>query len=776
MNKDPLDIAQSTDSSIPQNSSIKVRKPFWLFLYPLAFILSLDHIFGIFTLFGVFPRSTDSYYHLHRIMLTIENYPHVPDYDSYLNFPDGALTFWPYGFDIIYATFAKLLTGGHPDQWWTMALCSLLTPLIWSFVPCFIYLMGTTLGSSRIGLWAAILIAIYNIDYHSVGYIDHHIFETFWLSVYLLVYLRAITYQDWWRARYCALLSGMAITAGLLCTTVLPLLIPVHAALVLSQLIREWSNKQERQRILSLNLYLWTALVITLTPFVATHIAEPTAINPALSVSWLVALLVGLLIAAITFKDSYKVNNDCETSLKKHSWSVLTTLLVLATFLTIPNLKLVEITKFIVYGIEHIYKADPWLASIQESQSPFLFNQDLVLSIYSGFIFLWPLILVWALFTGWRRSTARWTVAVLALLATVPACLQMKFVMFLITPYTIVLGLFIYEIFTWLKLPLPLGEPSPTIKLRIGQLIAISLLILLLSPLLATFTLRYNIVDSDGRFLNLYPTFKWLKEHSPTTSRLGKDLSDYSVVAHWGSGHWLVFFSQRPVVASPLGHNTTLRAAIRQGSAMLMKSPQEALPLMEYHKVRYIIIAPQPTTKILQLAHWKEDTAQVEPYNETTAIDNSLFSYLTNDGLPDRNPLLHYFRLVHESPSGINFPGSDRPYAMLFERVKGAEITGQAKPNSTVRISLQVNTLRGRKFFYYEKVQSDANGNFNLRVPYAVGVQRYSEVYIKTPYIIQNEDQTIKLNVTESDVLTGKKLVVEFPSSTEKLSLNSKKP
>ena len=39
---------------------------------------------------AIYLGGTDPLYHVRRIILTVRNYPHVPQFDYYVNFPHGA--------------------------------------------------------------------------------------------------------------------------------------------------------------------------------------------------------------------------------------------------------------------------------------------------------------------------------------------------------------------------------------------------------------------------------------------------------------------------------------------------------------------------------------------------------------------------------------------------------------------------------------------------------------------------------------------------------------
>ena len=56
----------------------------------------------------------DEYYHMRRILSTTYNFPHILNFDSYLNYPYGFQIGWPPFFDLLGALLAKILGVGHP--------------------------------------------------------------------------------------------------------------------------------------------------------------------------------------------------------------------------------------------------------------------------------------------------------------------------------------------------------------------------------------------------------------------------------------------------------------------------------------------------------------------------------------------------------------------------------------------------------------------------------------------------------------------------------------
>lgn len=714
---------------------------YWLLLYPLTLLLSLRNWNSVFTADGLFPRGTDSYYHLRRISYAFHNLS-VPDYDKYLNFPDGGLVRWPYGFDLLYAVAIKILTLGKADEWWIWALSSLLTPLLWSLVPCLTYLIAQRLNCRTTGYIAGLLLALFMCDYNSLGYIDHHYMEAVWTSVYLLFYLGALTTSDSISSYRRAVASGVVFTFGLLTTTTLPLMLVLHIGV--AGITACLSPSEQRSRLLQVNSLLAIGLLISLLPFATTHIAEAHEINPALTTCWLAAWV--MLAATLAFRHLF---------IKDVRRLELAAVLLLAG-VAFPIIDWHRILEFALYGLSHIHKVDPWLAGIQESQSMLFAGIDFVLSVYTGFILFWPISLCYILWQAWRNSEIGFlTIALLALLASPVAFIQLKFLLFISVPYVLVTA----RAFKLLLGRIWIAAEGQSVTYRLIRIAVLVLIPVLLWPAISKLATPASVVTPDGRFQGLYPTMRWLRAYTPKTSREGTLPTDYGVVTHWGSGHWIVAIAERPVVGSPLGGpEEQLRDSIRIGSLMLLSSPSEALELMQKRRIRYVVISPQPLNRVLQLAYW--DAAQAAPlkvYDEQTALNQSLFLALFNDGLPvgssaDREALRH-FRLVHESPEGISWPSTDRPFAMVYELVKGAYISGSAPAGSEVRLSVQLETPR-RSFIYSDSVQADSKGRFTFLVPYNTGAQKYSEVKASS-YLLRTSTSQSVVHVSSEQVLQG---------------------
>jgi dolichyl-diphosphooligosaccharide--protein glycosyltransferase len=734
-----------------QNTEVTKYSRFWPVIYLIAFLLNMRIVSSVLTDFGVFPRGTDSYYHMRRIIYFLEHSFQLPSLDYYANFPIGSPIYYPYGFTLSYATFVKIISLGTADEWWATALCCLLTPLIAASIPCIAYFIGVAYGEARIGLWASIILALFPCEYYFVGYIDHHVFETFWLSFYMLFYLKANKFleTDPAKAKRNAIASGLSISAGLLFTNSLPALIPLHCGILFLQLLKVWQDKKLRFTILSLNVFLFIALLTFLAPFVSTKIATP--INPNLGLGWLVSFIIYLFVLGVLWvwqRDS-KDLTPLPTKLIFLSLVIFT--------VSCLGLEWGSLTKFLAFSSTgFFFKADPVVAMISESRPLWLSSIWVILGTYSGGLLLWPLAVVLMLTITWKQSNSNWIIAICSLATSILAFIQLRFMTLFIVPFALTIGFFLQYIFQ--KLNLENVQQINKSKLVVNQLIFAGIVLFILYPLLSLINLRSGIVGfNDERFVSIYPTLTWIEQNTPKTSVEGNKDTDYSIVCPWDLGNWVIFFSKRPAVATPLVH--VAREGLQEGSEIFMLPPEKALDLIQKRRTKYILIAPMPIKDNFNIAQWPNKNPDILD-DQDEALKRSLYYNLLQGGVPNGNKALQHFRLVYQSSP--EFIYKDRPYTLLFEYVPGVKVSGKAKPNSNIKVFGIVKDKLNQTTLYNDVTQTDSEGNFSLVLPYAMGIQKYSAYKLIKPYKLQSDEKTIEVSASETDVLTGKSQEVNF--------------
>ncbi|KAF0248692.1 MAG: dolichyl-diphosphooligosaccharide--protein glycosyltransferase, partial [bacterium] len=272
------------------------RSLVWLILWPLAVLLRMSNTFGVFVDGQVFLYATDPYYHLRRIILAFNNFPHVLDKDIYLNFPNGAPTHWPFGFDIIMAAIISLLTLGQADSWWIEAIGALLPALIGGLLPLVIYLVALDLSDQFTALIAGILSALLpmTIHYAQIGNLDHHFLAALCQGLFWLTYLRASQKQE--KSNLWAILAGLVLLIGFTSTTEFPFVILIHCIYLF---VVWFTFEKRRDELILINLKIFLSVTVFLLPCVFTRYFEPNGVSPLIACSWLGCFAFSIFLSAL---------------------------------------------------------------------------------------------------------------------------------------------------------------------------------------------------------------------------------------------------------------------------------------------------------------------------------------------------------------------------------------------------------------------------------------------------------------------------------------------
>lgn len=132
----------------------------------------------------------DLYYHVRRIDLATRAWPSVPDFDAWMNFPDGGFAPWPPLFDLVVATLARV-TGIESIRvavFFPAVLGALSVVPFWA-------LLRPRCG--RAPTWLATLLFAAlpaNVVVGTLGHIDHHVAEVLlqlWVYAWFARTLRA---------------------------------------------------------------------------------------------------------------------------------------------------------------------------------------------------------------------------------------------------------------------------------------------------------------------------------------------------------------------------------------------------------------------------------------------------------------------------------------------------------------------------------------------------------------------------------------------------------
>mgnify|MGYP006380651543 FL=1 len=114
-------------------------------------------------------------------------------------------------------------------------------------------------------------------------------------------------------------------------------------------------------------------------------------------------------------------------------------------------------------------------------------------------------------------------------------------------------------------------------------------------------------------------------------------------------------------------------------------------------------------------------------------------------------------RLVYESPSASDvrgFAGEIKQYK-VFERVKGARLTGRARPGVKVTLSGTVVTNQGRAFQAVRETIADSSGRFVIEAWYPTVNQGEFKTGVNGAYMLKIGNAGKGLLVSEEDIING---------------------
>ncbi|RNI15817.1 oligosaccharyl transferase, archaeosortase A system-associated [Methanohalophilus sp. RSK] len=128
----------------------------------------------------------DPWYHLRNVESILHNFPNMLWFDAYTQYPEGTHQIFAPLFDMLLATIIWILGFGNPSQDLTNTVCAYYPAFLGALVVIPTYFVAKWLFDRRVGLLAALLVAIAPGQFLSrsiIGFNDHHIAETLFTTV-----------------------------------------------------------------------------------------------------------------------------------------------------------------------------------------------------------------------------------------------------------------------------------------------------------------------------------------------------------------------------------------------------------------------------------------------------------------------------------------------------------------------------------------------------------------------------------------------------------------
>lgn len=762
-------------------------------MLPALFAIKDGHV-----LFAEF----DPYYHMRRIAFAVHNFPFTNVFDPYVNYPVGYYVGWPPLLDVTAAALSLIVGLGHPDQF-TVELVSATLPVVFgllAIVAAYLFVRDTF--NEKAALLAAFVMAIIpaSIFRATFGFTDHHVLEVLLSLTLYVLFMRAVTRA---KARKLTLrnlssnkeplvyaaLAGIAIAAMVFTWDGAPILIGAVLLYALLQYSVDAGRKESSE---------YLSIVGALASAVALLLVAPAALTSyhglrlevsAIYLSLFHAIFMAGLLGFFLFIEGLRR----AVASAKAPWFALPAGIVVAAGagLLVTKFALPQVFTNLEGGIAFLTGASQYGPGISEV-SPLLvfdgqFSIIIIVLYFSTAMVLGIVGAIWFLYSFLKTKPGNQEIFFLvwALVIIAIGLLQSRFVYQLGACTAVFAGYAMYKILAVAGLDRLLehraagaakGKNQP---FRMPPLLlpaAIVLLLVLVPTAQASYD-RYTLPEPYTQDWN--EAALWLKNHSPPTAGVySQNMSvvpEYGVMTWWDYGNFVLYRAERPAVAN------NFQTGIEDSAQFFVAQNETAADrLMDLHNARYVMLDKRSTSNTINgfagggrfeaiLSVTGDDMYSYfmlyrmpQPYSNVVSPEgnekyyNAMFSRMYYGwGCGGMSPIggsqngLEHYSLLYTTN------GFDP--VQVYEYVKGATLTGTARPGAKVEIRLDVTNGNVTKT-YDSATLADATGAYRFTVPYSTGSA--GNVRTGPDYTITSGAGTVKVQVPEDAVTSGKTIAV----------------
>lgn len=682
----------SPPADIPASSTGRAFGAATLVVLGIALYLRLCGAERAFLGTELVPVDGDSLYHLRRIRLTAESFPHVPWSDPSIAWPSPAPVPWAPGFDLMGALalrFGKATGGALGADLWVASLCPLLGVAVVGATMELVHALAEGLPGRRAATLSAGLLAAMvpqGMAISRFGCIDHHVAEALAMVLLARWALDPLVHPDvGTRYRVGFELAGGAVSGWAVWVfTGAPLYVAIAASVLLSAALLA-----RRPRILGSGgpgLLLGAGLAALGTvPAVAAHgralaFGFPSWLQPLLLATSGVALCAAVLCGARAAVGPRRagVLLAAAAAVAAVAW------------VTFPS----GAAQVVAAVREWLLKSDPWLARIDEFQ-PMLRAYGGVYRFLGAAGYAAPLAIALSAAAlapmGWRRAVAFCGVCV-ALLALM--LLQLRF----------------GRVFA----PFLAASCGLGLAWAAGRLARVARVAWALPVLVA---LGLAILDPRIRATAFEPEFVPDGAVEAALDLRQRDPGDRpGVLAPWDLGNYFLVLAGRPVMTTGFGPYPDA-AAYEEATRAFTLGERDLLPLLERRRIGWVAAGAANL-----FARVPGRTAAV-PFSGRALSGQWLREVpsapllLGGSGLPSLGvPHFAHLMPVFASQRAVVGIDGSLPVLWTYQVVAGARLHGRAAAGN--RIMLEVPLVEhGRTHVWRAFADADAGGSWTMTIP-----------------------------------------------------------
>ncbi|PWR72921.1 oligosaccharyl transferase, archaeosortase A system-associated [Methanospirillum stamsii] len=582
---------------------------FLLLLFSMIITLILHSQTYTLLTSGVFPQvlTPDPWYIIRQTELAAHSFPSYTWFDPFTGFPDGTIIYWGPFLPLLCGLLAQIPGSGNESAMilfvsWIPVLTAMLTiPLAYWF--------GKEIKGEMCGIAAAFLMAVMPGSYlirSMYGYVDHHIFESFFMLAYslalVLFFNRIYGNNDTPRIKPAVLgggITGLMLGLGMINAPTMILIAGITTIFVLFaayQLINQGKNLLPFSILIGVSSCIGAVITqIFYTPDPA--VQAPFIFNPVSLASVLfIPAIAGFLFLGLQFlMKKYQV---------KHNRILPVTLLSVLTVIILAFLLLPGYANDLLNSIMGALNSVPTNYGIAE-----YFPLSLDVAFFNYHLMLLMLIpgLLLLLISGIRKQDSiaiyliLWT-GVTGLLTITNTRYEILFAV----PLALTTAYFLDWLFHYERKIVDITTESlteeksvqdknwrerPTSLIAMVLLIGTCLLSLCIGGMVATADYNYQpYVASEDWVEGLL----WMKTATPDpgvnyyqtyqSDTFTYPDSSYGVLSWWDYGHWITTIAHRMAVTNPFQANLDMGAQF-----FMDKKESGADTIATTNNIRYII-------------------------------------------------------------------------------------------------------------------------------------------------------------------------------------------
>ena len=537
--------------------------------------------------------SDDPLYNLRQVESLLTNDHLYPWFDPMTSYPMGeSIVFWGPLFQTIIAQVCIIT--GTITRIDIISTGLLIAPIMAAIVVPIVYFIGTACGNWKTGLISALFISIISgqFFYRSMyGYMDHHVAEVLFSTMFCLFYMWALLAKDHSKKYmiFLAGMAGMAFLAGLLVMPTMILFAMITAVYTGVQfLIDTCHNKKSSEYLVLINTTVFSIAICGFLIFGIKH--QGTALSMySIGHVYAYSLLIGATILLYIVQKAVK---------EKYHGLLYPVCLAGLTLLITTSIYLVDRSAFstIIADLSQFFEQTPITNTITEAAGWTLdlawvsFNYGMILAICGAgyiiyhnikknrpeqiFFILWSLVI---LLSTWQHMRYEYYLAVnIAILAGI-------FVTSSIQPL-------------WAKLKssinVDFSDKSPV------KTYSLFILIIGISVFFIFSSVNYDCALATHNLTKIDPEWKetmdWMQNNTPITGidyyrsynpeNFSYPNSAYGIMSAWDYGHMITVYGNRIPVSNPFQ-----RGMVESANYFMSSSEESANKILDQTGSRYVI-------------------------------------------------------------------------------------------------------------------------------------------------------------------------------------------